>query len=63
MTYTSTAASPGNLQISGYSRADTAVAGRFAFQAVTTPATTLRHTLTGRFRVQYFTQPVYAALR
>jgi hypothetical protein len=63
LVYWSTAVSPGTLRISGFSATDTVIAGTFSFQAAAIPDTAGHHTVTGRFRVRYFTQQVYVPLQ
>jgi hypothetical protein len=63
LTYTSAAAMPGSLRITGSSTKDTIVAGTFTFRAAANPDTAGHHTVTGQFRVRYFTQQVYTLPR
>jgi hypothetical protein len=49
---------PGQLVITGVSRADSVVTGRFSFEAATIPDTMVHPHLSGDFRVSYFSQEV-----
>ncbi len=49
----------GSLSISGFDRTDSIVAGRFAFEAATSPDTAGHRRLSGRFRIRYHFQPVF----
>lgn len=58
-TYLSTAQEPGLLRITAHNKADSTVAGTFAFTAVTSPDTAPHLTVSGSFRLRYTFQQVY----